>query len=301
VRSVKATSRHGLRARRVARPAQPGARGQTPRALPAPAPIRSRETRSNGGAHPALRPHPLHTLVVLDQPAPELEDGGVVPPICRPDGRYIGMIWCALMAAGLQCEPRGTGVATTEIRPAHGADLSAVVACVDAAYSKYIVRIGKEPAPMQADYPALIGRGVVHVLPEPSTGDLCALIVLWPTGGAMFVENVAVHPRYQGQGLGRRLMAFAEEQARAANLPEVRLYTNEAMTENLAFYRRLGFKETGRRVEEGYSRVFLRKILVQMGGRLPGMEARRLGCRYLLGEGTSGCVTETPRDRPERS
>ena len=150
-----------------------------------------------------------------------------------------------------------------QIRAANARDVSAVVACVRAAYATYVARMGREPAPMRADYPALIARGVVHVLHEPTTGDLRGLIVFWPMDGAMFVENVAVHPRYQGQGLGRRLMAFAEEQARAADLPEVRLYTNEAMTHNLAFYRRLGFEETGRGIDEGYRRVFLRKMLGQ--------------------------------------
>jgi ribosomal protein S18 acetylase RimI-like enzyme len=173
------------------------------------------------------------------------------------------MIWSAFMAVGQEPRPRGTSEASGEIRQANEADLSAVVACVNAAYSTYVVLIGKEPAPMLADYTALIARGVVHVLPEPGTGDLRGLVVLWPTEGAMFVENVAVHPRYQGQGFGRQLMAFAEEQARAADLPEVHLYANEAMTENLAFYARLGFVETGRRVDEGYRRVFLRNILSQ--------------------------------------
>ncbi len=139
----------------------------------------------------------------------------------------------------------------------------AVVACVRAAYTKYVVPIGREPAPMLADYPALIARGVVHVLREPVKADVRGLIVLLPTDRAMFVENVAVHPHYQGQGLGGRLMAFAEERARAADLPEVRLYTNEAMTENLAFYGLLGFEETARRLDDGYRRVFLHKILGQ--------------------------------------
>jgi hypothetical protein len=33
------------------------------------------------------------------------------------------------------------------------------------------------------------------------------------------------------------------------------------MTEDLQFYQRLGFEEEGRRVQDGYRRVFLRKIL----------------------------------------
>ena len=149
-----------------------------------------------------------------------------------------------------------------KIRQASQADCAAVVACVRAAYVKYVGRIGGEPAPMLADYPTLIARGVVYVLPDGLSGDLRGLIVVWPKDGAMFVENVAVDPSYQREGLGCRLMAFAEELARAAGLPDLRLHTNEAMTENLAFYGRLGFEEISRSVQDGYRRVFLRKILM---------------------------------------
>jgi ribosomal protein S18 acetylase RimI-like enzyme len=168
------------------------------------------------------------------------------------------------MAGGPDPQPLGGArLASSEqdIEPADAADCAAVVACVRAAYTRYIARMGREPAPMLADYRALIARGVVHVVRQPVKADVRGLIVLWPTERAMFVENVAVHPHYQGQGLGGRLMAFAEERARAAGLREVRLYTNEAMTENLAFYGRLGFEETARRLDDGYRRVFLRKTL----------------------------------------
>ena len=112
---------------------------------------------------------------------------------------------------------------------------------------------------MLADYADLLTRSVVYVLEDD--GSINGLIVLWPDGDALYVDNVAVDPRYQGQGLGRRLMAFAEAQARAAGLVALSLYTNEAMTENLLFYRRLGFVETDRRSDQGYRRVFLRKPL----------------------------------------
>jgi ribosomal protein S18 acetylase RimI-like enzyme len=140
-------------------------------------------------------------------------------------------------------------------------DCTSIVACVHAAYKPYVARIGQTPAAMLADYTALVERRVVHVLRVRTTREVIGVIVLWPTDGAMFIENVAVHPRYQGQGLGRRLMAFAEDQANATNIAEVRLYTNQAMTENVAFYVRLGFEEIDRRTDEGYRRVFLRKRL----------------------------------------
>lgn len=145
------------------------------------------------------------------------------------------------------------------IRQAEPEDQEALVNCVQAAYSKSIERIGKKPAPLLADYQALIAQGVVSVLADEE--GIRGVLVMMPQGRGMFVENVAIDPRFQGQGLGRTLMAFVEQQARKEHLDEIRLYTNELMTENLLFYRQLGFEEECRRVQNGYRRVFLRKRL----------------------------------------
>ena len=72
-------------------------------------------------------------------------------------------------------------------------------------------------------------------------------------------DNVAVLPAAQGRGIGARLLALAEEQARGLGLREIRLYTNEAMTENLAYYPRHGYAETHRAKQDGFNRVFFRK------------------------------------------
>src|ERR1700730_18499977 len=98
-----------------------------------------------------------------------------------------------------------------EIRAAVAGDCVAIVACVRAAYTTYTARMGAEPAPMLADYPELIARGLIHVLEELTTGELRGLIVIWPTDGAMFIDNVAVDPRCQGRGFGHQLLAFAEK------------------------------------------------------------------------------------------
>lgn len=145
------------------------------------------------------------------------------------------------------------------LRLAVAGDREQVVALVQAAYAMYVERMGQQPAPMLADYGALIERGVVWVM--AGEGRLRGVIVMWPEGDHLFLENVAVHPDDQGQGIGRRLLAFADERARALELGAVELYTNEAMTENLAFYPRLGFAEYDRRTEDGYRRVYMRKRL----------------------------------------
>jgi len=46
-----------------------------------------------------------------------------------------------------------------------------------------------------------------------------------------------------------------------AGVDVVELYTNEIMTENIAIYTRLGYDEIERKHEDGFNRVFFRKLL----------------------------------------
>jgi ribosomal protein S18 acetylase RimI-like enzyme len=150
------------------------------------------------------------------------------------------------------------------IRAAAPQDAAAVEAIVREAYSIYIDRIGRPPGPMLDDYPALVAAGVVSVLETPE-GVIAAIIVLLPKPDHLLLDNIAVRRASQGQGLGRRLIAFAETEARRLGYREIRLYTHETMTENVALYTRLGFIETGRGHESGYDRVFMRKSLPPSG------------------------------------
>lgn len=155
--------------------------------------------------------------------------------------------------------PRGTG--EFRIRRAGPADLAAVAACVAAAYRPYVARIGREPAPMLADYAALLEAGRVQLL-ETETR-LAGVLVLFARADHVFVETLAVDPRAQGRGLGRHLMAFAEDWAQYRGLAKIRLYTNVHMREAAAFYTRLGYRETGRVREQGYARIYFEKALAQ--------------------------------------
>ncbi|MBV9017079.1 MAG: GNAT family N-acetyltransferase [Alphaproteobacteria bacterium] len=146
------------------------------------------------------------------------------------------------------------------IRRARPEDRAAVEAIVRDAYSIYIERMGKPPGPMLHDYAALIAQGAVSVL-EEADGLIAAIIVLVPKPSHLLLDNIAVRPDRQGSGLGRRLIAFAEDEARRLGYRELRLYTHEKMTENIALYQRVGFVETGRGRQAGYDRVFMTKRL----------------------------------------
>ena len=140
-------------------------------------------------------------------------------------------------------------------------DHAAVVDCVNATFAGFTLQIGKPPAPMLADYAALIERRRVHLTADGGVVD--AILVLEAETDHLFVDVLAVRPEQQRRGLGRRLMAFAADEARRRGLGEIRLYTHEVMTGALGLYRALGYEETGRRVEDGYARVYLRKVLAR--------------------------------------
>lgn len=145
------------------------------------------------------------------------------------------------------------------IRLARAKDTATVAAIVHAAYVGYQTSIGTTPGPMRDDYNDLVARGLVHVLEEH--GDILGLVVLIPEDYTMLLDNVAVRPDSQGRKLGSRLIAFAEQQARAAGYGSIRLYTQEQMTENRARYVHLGFIETHRAEEKGLKRVYMTKTL----------------------------------------
>ena len=143
------------------------------------------------------------------------------------------------------------------MRRAEAADVPRIHELTAAAYAKYADRMDVTPRPVLTDHGPAVAAGQVWITGSPVSG----LIVLVPQDDALLIENVAVHPVAQGTGLGRKLLEFAEEQARAAGLSKLTLYTNEVMTENQAIYARLGYRETGRRADQGYHVVFMEKTL----------------------------------------
>jgi ribosomal protein S18 acetylase RimI-like enzyme len=145
------------------------------------------------------------------------------------------------------------------IRPGVADDLAGISDIVERAYQPYVERIGRRPAPMDDDHAAKLRSADVFVAEE---GDrLRGVLVLVRHDDHLLVENVAVDPDCQGTGVGRALLAHAEQFAAEHALRKLRLYTNALMTENLAYYPRLGYVEVERRREGAFDRVFFVKLL----------------------------------------
>jgi ribosomal protein S18 acetylase RimI-like enzyme len=147
-----------------------------------------------------------------------------------------------------------------DLRPATFDDVAAIRAVAQRAYIKYVPRIGRVPAPMAADFLSSVSAGHTHV--AINDGQVMGYLIAFARDDDYFVENVAVDPAGAGQGIGKALMALAEDHARDAGRDKVVLYTNARMHENFPFYAALGYRTTGMVLEAGFRRVYFEKDLI---------------------------------------
>jgi molybdopterin-guanine dinucleotide biosynthesis protein A len=147
-------------------------------------------------------------------------------------------------------------------RRATAADAGQIGALSRAAYARFVERIGRLPEPLTVDYGEVLANSVVWVVEDGSKAVVGAL-VLRPAADHLLIWSVAVAPDRQRAGIGRRLLALAEREALRAGLPEIRLYTNEKMTENIALYARRGY-EIARREERAD------RVIIHMRKAVPG-------------------------------
>ncbi|CAG8241213.1 unnamed protein product [Penicillium salamii] len=140
-------------------------------------------------------------------------------------------------------------------------DIATIKAMVNAAYSVYVERMGKPPAPMSEDWAQTLQTHNVLVLRDNNQIVGSITFHVAHESNSLKIDNVVVHSDMQGHGYGRFLIKHVETEAQQHGLPSVTLFTNAKMIENIGMYRRMGFVETGMRVEEGFERVYFCKRL----------------------------------------
>ncbi len=145
------------------------------------------------------------------------------------------------------------------LRRATADDLPTILAITDAAYAHYVPLLKRKPQPMETDYLPMIEAGEVWLLDLDRQP--VGVIVLVDEGDRLLIYSVAVQPQFQKRGLGRRLLAWAEQRATEHGYGLVRLYTNALMVENIALYERVGYVETGREPFKGAAIVYMEKRL----------------------------------------
>ncbi len=149
------------------------------------------------------------------------------------------------------------------LRLANPDDVQTITAVTREAYENYIPLIGREPKPMRVDYAVALQSNIFWLLEQDQ--EVVALLELQLEVDYLLIVNVAVKPKFQGLGLGKRLMLHAELQARQLERLELRLYTNERFVKNIAIYQGLGYSETHRQKlpESKTEIVFMKKCCLQ--------------------------------------
>lgn len=145
------------------------------------------------------------------------------------------------------------------LRAATPSDADAARALVAASFEKYVALIGKRPAPMLINFEQRLRQDGAFIALGPDGLD--GLTLFETQGGTLALDVIAVAPARQGCGVGRALTTFVENVAGDLGLRAVELYTNVAMTDAAAFYRRLGYEIFDRRAEDGFERIYFRKRL----------------------------------------
>ncbi len=96
-------------------------------------------------------------------------------------------------------------------------------------------------------------------------GNLLGCIFLRPESDCLYVGKLAIAPAAQGKGVGRQLLAAAEQVAGELSLPALRLETRIELVENHAVFARWGFIKTAENAHPGFTRT----TSIEMRKQLP--------------------------------
>ena len=106
------------------------------------------------------------------------------------------------------------------------------------------------------------------------TGNLLGFLILCLTGAFVgYIQTICIDPNCRGQGLGTRLLAFAEERI-LSQFPNVFMCVSSFNHDARRLYERLGYRVVGELsdyIVAGHSEILLRKTLGPLA-RLPDRE-----------------------------
>lgn len=132
-------------------------------------------------------------------------------------------------------------------------DLSGIVALIRTAFAEYKGRLRPESGALSETEETArrrLDRGRLILM--EADGDIVGAVFAAPKGDAVYLDRLAVDSRCRGRGIARRLIAAVETYARNSGARRVTLGVRLALPENIAYFERCGFVETGRKSHPGF-------------------------------------------------
>ncbi|WP_420403300.1 GNAT family N-acetyltransferase [Nisaea sp.] len=143
----------------------------------------------------------------------------------------------------------------TRIRPydPERDDLAEIVALVHRAFGEYRGKLKPESGALSEDVQSLASRLEKNRLfLAEEEGRLRGAVFAAGKGDAVYLDRLSVDPGARGQGVGRSLIDAVIAHAREIGAERVTLGVRLALTQNIAYFQRQGFVETGRQAHAGY-------------------------------------------------
>jgi GNAT superfamily N-acetyltransferase len=130
------------------------------------------------------------------------------------------------------------------LREATAPEASAITAVINAAFvvERFFVDGDRTT---EDEVRALLSKGRFLVAPSAAPGALDGCVYFEARGDRGYFGLLAVDPAHKGKGLGRLLVAAAEDELRRAGCRVADIRVADLRAELPPFYRRLGYEETG--------------------------------------------------------
>ena len=139
--------------------------------------------------------------------------------------------------------------AVFSIRAATSDDVTGILRCLRAAFapfrSRYTLGAFRDTVLSETLLPERMKRMKIFVAVDENA-NVAGTIGCSASGGKAHIRGMAVRPELQGSGVAGKLLTAAENEARAAKCSRMTLNTTEPLERAIQFYRRHGYRATGR-------------------------------------------------------